>query len=177
VTAGDAPGAPAVPGVRCIGCGAIVSDVEGPTHRYMLAAPGCWAAYTTLLATAGLPLPAPHGALTVDAYAVQHPGEPNPQAVQSVWVHLITLHLALERDWPIDRLVAIRRLGADASDGWGWLGPPASMGTVTAIDVARADPTARRDLVRAWVDGAWRAWSDRHDTVRDRAADLLRRLD
>lgn len=122
-------------------------------------------------------MPAPHGALTADAYAVQHPGEPNAQAIQSVWVHLMTLHLALERNWPIDRLVAIRRLGADASDGLGWLEPPASMGTVTAIDVAGAGLTARGELVHAWVDGAWRAWCDHHDTVRDRAAGLLRRLD
>src|SRR5215813_7857026 len=31
--------------VRCFGCGVAVPDIEGPTHRYMLSAPGCWARY------------------------------------------------------------------------------------------------------------------------------------
>jgi hypothetical protein len=35
--------------VPCVGCGGLVPDVEGPSHRYMLASPGCWAAYTETL--------------------------------------------------------------------------------------------------------------------------------
>jgi hypothetical protein len=30
--------------------------------------------------------------LVVDTYAVQHPGVPSPQAIQSVAIHLIRLH-------------------------------------------------------------------------------------
>ena len=33
----------------CGDCGARVPDVDGPTHRYLGAAPGCWAAYNDLL--------------------------------------------------------------------------------------------------------------------------------
>jgi Family of unknown function (DUF5946) len=164
--------------IACIGCGGFVPDQEGPTHRYMLASPGCWEAYTTLLPNAlgRAPVPDLFGALTVDAYAVQHPGTPNPQAIQSVWVHLVTLQLALEGGWPIARLVAIRRVGADSSAGLTWLDPPPSMGPVTAIDAASADPAAVGDVVRDWVEGAWAAWSIHHAAVRARAAAVERRL-
>jgi hypothetical protein len=158
----------------CIGCGGEVPDIDGPSHRYMLASPGCWAAFTEL-AISG-PVPSPYGALITDAYAVQHPGVPNPQATQSVWVHLITLHLALERGWPPHRLVDLRRLAADGSGGWQWLVPPASLGTVTAIDAARADADAVGDIVRRWVEGAWGAWEADHDAVRATAAEVLERL-
>ena len=30
--------------IRCFGCGAQVPDQEGPTHKYMLSAPGGWGA-------------------------------------------------------------------------------------------------------------------------------------
>ena len=160
--------------VACIGCGGLVPDIEGPSHRYMLGSPGCWEAYTSLLggALAGVVLPSPRGSLTVDAYAVQHPGVPNPQATQSVWVHLIALCLTLEGGWPPDQLVRVRRFGADSATGWAWLQPPTSMGPVTAIDVTAASPPDVADAVRAWVDGAWAAWTDHHATVR-RTADIL----
>lgn len=160
--------------VRCRGCGGLVPDIEGPTHRYMLAAPGCWAAYSVVLGGAALPddVPEPHRSLTVDAYAVQHPGEPNAQAIQSVWVHLITLHLALERDWPPTRLVIIRRTAADATSTRPWLEPPPAMGAATAIDVASAAEGDVADTVRAWVEGAWDAWKAHHEAVRARASAL-----
>jgi hypothetical protein len=143
----------------------------------MLASPGCWAAYAEMLSGGtGDPWPVPHGALTVDAYAVQHPGVPNPQATQSVWVHLITLHLALEGGWPIEQLVRIRRFGADSSAGWPWLEPPASMGPVTAIDVVQAAPTEAGAVVRAWVEGASAAWAGYQTEVRSEAGRLVARL-
>ena len=163
--------------IPCLGCGGLVPDVEGPSHRYMLASPGCWAAYTeTLSGGMSESWPKPHGALTVDAYAVQHPGVPNPQATQSVWVHLITLHVALEGGWPVERLVRIRHLGADSSTGWPWLEPPVSMGPMTAIDVVEAAGDESGETVRAWIDGAWAAWASHHPDVRAEAARLVSRL-
>jgi Family of unknown function (DUF5946) len=168
----------AEPRIACIGCGGLVPDFDGPSHRYMLASPGCWAAYGRLLggALAGIELPSPHGSLTVDAYAVQHPGVPNPQATQSVWVHLVTLQLALEADWPPSQFVRIRRFGADSSTGLTWLEPPLSMGPVTAIDVAEASPETVAGTVRTWVKDAWTSWHDHHDAVRARATRLVQRL-
>jgi Family of unknown function (DUF5946) len=161
-----------------VGCGGFVPEIDGPSHRYMLASPGCWAAYTSLIGGAlmGIPLPEPYGSLMVDAYAVQHPGIPSPQATQSVWVHLITLRLALERGWPPARLVALRRMGADSADGWPWLEPPATMGPLTAIDVASASPDEAAGLVQAWIDGAWGAWAAHRDAIHQRAEALEARL-
>lgn len=163
-----------------LGCGGIVPDIDGPSHRYMLAAPGCWAAYTDLLAApspdGAVSVAGSHEALIVDAYAVQHPGSPNPQAIQSVWVHLIALHLVLDVGWPTSQLVRIRRAGAAGSAGWAWLEPPSAMGPVTAVDVATAEPGARAETIRRWVEGAWAAWDGQHDRVRTEAVRIVGRL-
>ena len=164
--------------VACVGCGGVVPRVDGPVHRYMTASPGCWRAYTELLA-GGLP-PSPASGLTVDAYAVTHPGVPGPQSTPSVWTHLLTLCFVLERRWPVERAIHLRRTGADAFDRWPWLTPPDSMGAVTAIDIDAAirarDGSAAVDLTRRWVDGAWAAWGSHHAAVRGRADSLSRLL-
>ena len=86
--------------VRCFGCGALVLDVDGPTHDYMLAAPGCWALYCSLEDwKSHLAMP---GAVAVvqdlvDAYAAQHPAHADRRNRQSVAIHLMSLCLALER--------------------------------------------------------------------------------
>ena len=162
------------PVLACIGCGRPVPNIEGPTHRYLGSSPGCWAAYTTL-PFGGMAGPAelPHSAMTVDAYAVQHPGRPGSSSTPSVWIHLAAMHLVLERGWPSDRLVEIRRLVADANDGWPWLTPPGSMGGIGAIDVAMAAQTEVAAVVRAWVDAAYGAWADHHDAIRTLTTRLL----
>ena len=156
--------------VPCIGCGALVPDIDGPTHRYIGASPGCWAIYTELGA-GGLPA-TPLSALAVDAYAIQHPGVPGPQSTPSVWVHLITLHLVLEADWPTSRAIRLRAAGADAFDGWPWLEPPPSMGGVTVVDVAE-HAKADASVVDRWVRGAWDAWRDHHAAVRSQARTVV----
>lgn len=152
----------------CPGCGLVVADVDAPAHRYIGASAACWALYADVL-----------GAiyndaerlrllqLVVDAYAVQHPGEPGPQATQSVCIHLMTLCLCLEH-------------GADPAEGprlhramverpvFRWLEPPDSRGTVTVRDVAAATTLAEYEaVVRAWAADVWLAWSEHHETVRE----------
>ncbi len=130
--------------VACIGCGGRVPDIDGPVHRYMDSSPGCWHAYTELMANR-LP-PGPHAPLTVDAYAVTHPGVPGPHSTASVWVHLITMSLVLENGWKSDQAVRIRRIAADAFSDWPRLSVPADMGAVTAADVAGAVADASEGL-------------------------------
>ena len=171
-------GATTVGTIVCVGCRGVVPDIDGPIHRYMTAAPGCWRAYTELLG-GGLP-PSPAAGLTVDAYAVTHPGVAGPQSTPSVWIHLVTLCFVLERRWPVDQANRLRRAGADAFRGWPWLVAPESMGEITAIDVAAAlaagDGGAAVSLTRRWVDGAWAAWGSHHPAVRARADFLARQL-
>ena len=67
--------------IPCVGCGARVPKMDGPTHRYMEASPGCWHVYGQVLARDYTDpfLRAVHR-LTTDTYAVQHPGRPSPVA-------------------------------------------------------------------------------------------------
>jgi hypothetical protein len=97
----------------CLGCGALFSPHDGPTHRYFGASAGCWALFNGLVLIEGtddagllaqsripdnvVPVPAhndvlPLGSLHGDAYGVQHHGDNSPQAIQSVAVHLLNLH-------------------------------------------------------------------------------------
>ena len=162
--------------IACVGCGALVDDVDGPTHRYLGASAGCWAVYSPLT-VANLAIPMPEAALTVDAYAIQHPGVEGPQSTPSVWIHLITLQLVLEDGWRPDQAIRIRKLAADAFDRWPWLEPPRSMGPVTVVDLASAPARDVAGVGRAWVDGAWAAWAGHHQSVRAQAARLVAGLD
>jgi Family of unknown function (DUF5946) len=170
----DGP-APGVGHVACVGCRGLVPDEDGPIHRYMTASPGCWRIYTELGA-GSLPR-TPRSPLSVDAYAVTHSGVPGPQSTPSVWIHLVTLCCMLERGWPAEQAIRLRRFGADAFNGWPWLEPPASMGEVTVVDisgaVAAGDGPRAAELVEAWIDAAWGAWSDHHPAVRIRADELI----
>src|SRR5678816_4348633 len=58
---------------RCIGCGGLVPQMDGPTHRYMDSSPGCWHVYGEVLAReyGDQAFRVAHR-LTVDSYAVQH---------------------------------------------------------------------------------------------------------
>jgi Family of unknown function (DUF5946) len=154
--------------VPCIGCGGLVPDVTGPTHRYLESSPGCWRLYGEILAReyADPAFGALHR-LTVDAYSVQHPGRPSPQTIQSVCVHLMGLCLVLEQG--IAPGHATRALGAalEPKSRFVWLTPPHSLGGLTVVDVAAAvTPEEHLRMVRTWAEGAWAAWAAHHETVR-----------
>ena len=155
-------------GVPCLGCKGRFPDVEGPTHAYMQSTPGCWAAYGRVLAREyqDRRFFAVHR-LTVDAYAVQHPGVPSRQSIQSVGVHLVRLCLFLERGLsPEDANDAMLAAAARKAEYF-WLEPPASLGAITVADLeAAADPEAHVAAVRAWAAQMWAVWTPHHATVR-----------
>lgn len=160
------------PTERCVGCGALVARISGPTHRYMLSAPGCWALYGELLAqllsdssTENMRRRA------ADAFAVQHPGVPGPQAIQSVALHLISLHAqhVLGRS-PIEAHSVIES-GVRAKPAFRWLTPPSSMGPITVAHVL--DRRASTEKTTAdWAREAWQAWEPWHAQIRDWHRDL-----
>lgn len=154
--------------IRCIGCGGLVPEMEGPTHRYMESSPGCWHLYGQVLAREyGDPVYAALHRLTVDAYAVQHPGRPSPQAVQSVCVHLLSLCLVLERGLAATYATRVIGEATRAKERFYWLNPPASLGEITVADVAGASaPHQHEERVREWAQSAWSAWAEHHTTVR-----------
>ena len=164
--------------VICPGCGATVPDVEEvPRHAYVGSAPGCFLLYSEVLAREyGDIRYTPAHQLTVDAYAVQHPGIPERRAAQSVAVHLVGLCLTLERERGPLELPRLRQRLAAPNRVFPWLAPPASVGAVTVLDVhAAATPEAHRATVERWARSAWEAWSPHHEQARAWADELTER--
>ena len=133
----------------------------------MESSPACWAAYSEVLAReySDQAYFQTHR-LSVDAYAVQHPGHPNPRTIQSVAVHLVRLYLLLERRLPMER--ANDAMLRASEQEFVWLTPPKSLGVVTVADVWKAEALeAHIAAVRRWADSAWQAWSPHHATVQN----------
>lgn len=153
----------------CPGCGALGPDVGGPAHPhpYVGASPGCWQAYCEVLAREY----GDYGhyssvhQLSVDTYAVQHPGKPERRACQSVALHLMTLCLALERGTTAEK--AARAHTYYAHRTYPWLEPPSFENALTILDVLSArDPVEHAGRVEQWARSVWQAWAPHHETVR-----------
>jgi hypothetical protein len=111
--------------------------------------------------------------LTVDAYAVQHPGLPERRTAQSVAIHLVGLCLSLERGRGPAELPRLRQRLAPPKRIFPWLTPPGSPGVVTVADVhATETPEAHRASVDRWARLAWEAWLPHHSRVRAWADEL-----
>ena len=154
--------------IRCVGCGGLVPQMDGPTHRYMESSPGCWHVYGKVLSREySDPAFGVLHRLTVDSYAVQHPGRPGAQAIRSVCVHLISLCLVLERGLALAYATRVMGATTRTKERFFWLTPPKSLGEVTVSDVAEvATPFEHEKRVRAWAQAAWSAWAEHHATVR-----------
>lgn len=163
--------------IKCYGCGALVKDTPGEPHKYIGAAAGCWEVYGEILAKeyGEYGYPQPTHRLTVDTYAVQHPGKPSRHAIQSVNVHLVGLHLVLEQG--LSGPEATKAIGKilEHTDQFVWLEPPASNGRITVLDVVKArDLEEHRRLVETWAKDVWKAWAQYHIQVRGLAKQYLR---
>jgi len=146
--------------------------MNGPTHRYLESSPGCWHVYGQVLSReySDLAFATLHR-LTVDSYAVQHPGHPSPQTIQSVCLHLLSLHLVLERQLAAAYATRIMAAATTTKDRFFWLPPPTSLGAITVSDVVpAATPEEHTEKVRAWAESAWSAWAEHPATVRAWAA-------
>jgi hypothetical protein len=162
--------------VKCIGCGAIVLDIDGPgypaDHNYMPASPGCFKLYGDLLARVYARREnydqAIHN-IIVDTYAVSHPGKPERRAIQSVNVHLARLFLVLDKDFSTQ--AATERMTCLLENQKGtnrlqWLNPPDLDGTLHITDVAKARDFAEQEqLVRAWGRSVLNAWKQKYLNV------------
>lgn len=142
----------------CFACGGMCAEEGTATHPYMLSSPGCWAAFGAVLARE-YEDPALFAAvhrLSVDAYALQHPGAPSdPRATRSVWTHYMALRLAMGETSHATITAAMPRLAALHLPPLP--APPRAFAmTVADVAAAREDhaPAARR-----WAECALTAWS------------------
>lgn len=160
---------------QCPGCQIALENVEGPVHSYMTSSPACWALYGEVLSREySDPAYMKYHQLTVDAYAIQHPGSPNRQSIQSVAVHLVSLFSVFHGGLAPREATALIKRCCDSSDfgrAITWLEPPSQPGTlnVGSVHSASCATTSSADghaaAVTAWARDAWNAWSPHHDTV------------
>ena len=104
-------------------------------------------------------------ALTVDAYAVQHPVCGSDEANRSVGMHLVSLHVQLVlglgyRDAKAFRDKAVETLAFRP------LPRPDALGDLTVQHPLAAEtPEEHVDRVIEWAWSCWRAWTPHHDQV------------
>jgi hypothetical protein len=94
----------------------------------------------------------------------------SPQSIRSVAVHLVGLHLQLERETPTDGLYAARQriasLGKEGKLFLAWLDPPKFLGEATVLWALEAeDAEGYGKVARVWAESVWEAWSAYHDLV------------
>jgi hypothetical protein len=147
----------------------ILPEITGPTHAYIGSSPACWAMYGEVLAReyAGPGLFQAVHRLTVDTYAVQHPGQESARSIQSVAVHLMSLCTLFEEDADAECALGMIREGVKAKGRYTWLVPPPNLGALTVADVWKAtESSGREKSVREWASSVWAAWAPYHGVVR-----------
>jgi Family of unknown function (DUF5946) len=149
----------------CFSCSGHFADVPGgATHAYMASTPGCWEAYTAVLAREyqNAVLFARCHRLTVDAYAIQHPGDPGERrARQSFWIHGASLWMVLRMGRSHGEATgALKRMAqGDFSE------PPRAAGfSITHAELIAAPEAEHEARVRAWAEAALAGCADAHIT-------------
>ena len=143
-----------------------MKEIPGKPHEYLGASAGCWELYGQLIARE-YGFPQLGHRKSVDVYAVQHPGEPGPQAIQSVNVHLVSLYLVLEKGVPGEKAIQTMRALTHHPDSFVWLEPPVPNGSVTVVDVLGAENYEQHvRWVEAWARDVWQAWRRHHPAVK-----------
>ena len=151
----------------CPGCGLKMPAGQTTTFRsYYRTNAECWDLYTEVLGTeySNAILFGQVHQLTVDAYAVQHAGDPHPD--KSVDIHLFGLHLALVKGIRSPYIPPLLQRLATEIDVWPHYEPPTDTAPLTVFDVAFCDSTEEHiRMVREWAQAVWESWSGYHAEV------------
>ncbi len=144
----------------CFSCNGQFPPASSEIHKYMHSSPGCWAAYGEILAREyqdpGL-FQACHR-LSVDAYALQHPGDPaDARANQSVWIHFASLFLIFERGRPhVEATTLLKTLAGRSFEPPGL---PAHPFAITVQDVLHCTLANHSERVAEWARASYEPWS------------------
>lgn len=154
--------------ISCIGCGALVPNTDGPTHKYLGTSPGCWKTFGDILAKeyGDIEYMKVHR-LTVDAYALQHIGKESPQTIQSMNLHLMALCATLEHGVEYDFIPKVMNKKLKEYKGvFEWLTPPNSLGSTTVVDVVKAENSKEHEkIVLEWAKDVWQTWNKHHSKI------------
>jgi len=150
----------------CLGCGGEFAAEDGPTHAYMLSSPACWRNYGELLAAeySSEELMVSHR-LSVDAYAIQHPGDGSRRAIQSVGLHLARLKVQLDKPQPPMEVNQIMKDFSRRKSSLQLLEPPRSFAMTIADVTPHIGTENHATLVTAWAKSAWNDWREHHDYI------------
>lgn len=151
--------------VLCMWCKGNFEPIDGPVHEYIESTPGCWSTYSKVLAVEYenyQELRDVHR-LTVDTYAVQHPGQPSRKSIQSVWGHLVAQHLYLKRGLDGEKTRLRLERFVDISPELVWLPPPDFTGALNIGHVANAaDNQDHIRRVKEWGSSVYSCWHQMH---------------
>lgn len=150
--------------INCFSCGAKSLNIEGACHPYMLSSPGCYEMFTEVLEKeySDLEYARAHH-YTVDAYALQHPGDlSNPKAINSVGIHLVSLYCHFELGFAIHQCAEIKVKVAEWNKAERFIHPlpkPEEFSGLTLFDVWDNDiPERHFEVAKEWAKDAMDSW-------------------
>lgn len=163
---------------KCSGCGAVVPDTDGPVHKYVPSAPGCWQTFGEVQADEAqrFRYPPAHR-MVVDAYMAQHPGDGSDRRDrQSVFVHLVGLCAVPEHSLrPRHATALLGRVIRRRHGGFPVLQRTDGPGALTILSmVGSTDLGDYERRARDWAAAVWSSWSVQHELIR---AELQAALD
>jgi len=145
----------------CLGCGGLFDAFDGPVHPYMASSPACWHTYGLILAREynDTSLFGTAHRLTVDAYALQHPGDPGDRrANQSVHLHYVSLYMIFENGAPHN--MATKALSILAKTNFPKLPAAPKSFNYTAADFDLSSSENHQQSALEWANSAFEAWSE-----------------
>ncbi len=154
---------------RCANCGARVAALDGPTHPYMISAPGCWAKFGELQASemARFGYPPAHG-IVVDAYAASHGGDGTQRRDrQSVFIHLMAICAVTEQGLHTARRNALLQRVTAGHPDFPWLVRPPDLPLQDFTELLGAEDAQDYDgRARAWAAAVWAFWAPEQPRIR-----------
>ncbi len=152
---------------KCYSCGLKTEPFEGPIHKYLGSSPGCWAKYGELLTREyqNMNYMKMHG-LTVDAYALQHPGKESLQTISSAHVHLASLYSYFENGASLNELSGVKQYILRYKSHFMWLEPPQDMTEITVLSVLKASSAQEHEnQVTRWARFIFDKWNKHHSRI------------
>lgn len=151
----------------CPGCGLKTENNDGPVHKYLGSSAGCWSVFGEILQKEyeNYEYMAVHG-LTVDAYALQHPGQESAQTLNSAYIHLGSLYAYFELGKPISELSKIKQDLTQHKAEFRWLEPPEGITGITVADVRNSESGSQHcEIVRKWAAYIFDKWNVHHPAI------------
>ena len=149
----------------CLWCKGEFPLIKGPTHKYMESIPGCWHTFGQVIAKEYenySVLSTIHG-LTVDAYAVQHPGQPSKQSTQSVYAHLLRMYYIFEKGFNGQLARGKLIQFVESEPHLTWFDPPDVATGLTIADVFKTESSEEhKKCVKDWAKSLWEVWMEKY---------------